>query len=454
MRPVSRSSAPGGLIPSYNNSLGLRTVDGTYNNLLNPTWGAADQQFTELLTPEFRPRYNPSNDPNSVVIDSSIRTISNLIVDQTLGNPAAILTAPTAGRNRRPGKPDGRHDPNQQCIRTDESLFSALTAAEVAAAEAAAAAAANPDDPDLAAAAVAAEAARAGAETALTDARSALDTLLATNGVELDGANVVLSNVAPDEGLSAPFNSWFTLFGQFFDHGLDLVNKGGSGTVFIPLQPDDPLYVAGSPTNFMVLTRATVSAGRRQCDGHRRRRATRQHDDVVRRPEPDLYLALLAPGVLACSTTLDADGVPLATGKLIEGANGGMATWAEVKAQARICSASSSSTSTSAVFRCSRPISMAISFPDADGYAQVITGIGVDRIPLERRYRSFRHCRARHIRPVVALRTGHAFLADIAHNAVPIGKIADGDITIGLGNPGNGDTGIRQRTARCAFHCR
>ena len=32
-----------------------------------------------------------------------------------------------------------------------------------------------------------------------------------------------------------------TFFGQFFDHGLDLVTKGGSGTVFIPLKPDDPL---------------------------------------------------------------------------------------------------------------------------------------------------------------------------------------------------------------------
>ena len=31
--------------------------------------------------------------------------------------------------------------------------------------------------------------------------------------------------------------------------------------MFVPLQPDDPLYVAGSHTNFMVLTRATVSAG-------------------------------------------------------------------------------------------------------------------------------------------------------------------------------------------------
>ena len=71
-------------------------------------------------------------------------------------------------------------------------------------------------------------------------------TLLEANGIELEGANVKIVNAAPDEGLSAPFNSWFTLFGQFFDHGLDLVEKGGNGTVFIPLLPDDPLYVAGA----------------------------------------------------------------------------------------------------------------------------------------------------------------------------------------------------------------
>jgi Animal haem peroxidase len=57
--------------------------------------------------------------------------------------------------------------------------------------------------------------------------------------------------------LGAPSNAWFTFFGQFFDHGLDLVTKGGQDIIFIPLQPDDPLYVAGSPTNFMVETRAT-----------------------------------------------------------------------------------------------------------------------------------------------------------------------------------------------------
>ena len=46
----------------------------------------------------------------------------------------------------------------------------------------------------------------------------------------------------------------FTFFGQFFDHGLDLVTKGG-GTVLMPLQPDDPLFVPGSPDNFMAMTR-------------------------------------------------------------------------------------------------------------------------------------------------------------------------------------------------------
>ena len=72
---------------------------------------------------------------------------------------------------------------------------------------------------------------------------------------------LTIPNTAPDEGLSAGFNSWFTFFGQFFDHGLDLVTKGGNGMVIVPLQPDDPLYVEGGDTNFMVLTRATQFDG-------------------------------------------------------------------------------------------------------------------------------------------------------------------------------------------------
>ncbi|WP_172599275.1 peroxidase family protein [Rhizobium leguminosarum] len=37
----------------------------------------------------------------------------------------------------------------------------------------------------------------------------------------------------------------FTLFGQFFDHGLDFIDKGGQGAkIIIPLDPEDPLYRA------------------------------------------------------------------------------------------------------------------------------------------------------------------------------------------------------------------
>ena len=70
----------------------------------------------------------------------------------------------------------------------------------------------------------------------------------------------------------------FAFFGQFFDHGLDLVTKGG-GTVIMPLKADDPLvagpdHIFGNADDlpvdqrFMVMTRATnlpgPTASRRQ----------------------------------------------------------------------------------------------------------------------------------------------------------------------------------------------
>ena len=86
------------------------------------------------------------------------------------------------------------------------------------------------------------------------------------------GQSIFIPNVAPDVGLSAPYNSWFTLFGQFFDHGVDQTVKSGS-TVFVPLRDDDPLRTLGPdgkagngdevPANqaFMVLTRAQNQPG-------------------------------------------------------------------------------------------------------------------------------------------------------------------------------------------------
>jgi Ca2+-binding RTX toxin-like protein len=43
----------------------------------------------------------------------------------------------------------------------------------------------------------------------------------------------------------APGNSWLAYFGQFFDHGLDFIDKGAAGTkITIPLAVGDPLYRA------------------------------------------------------------------------------------------------------------------------------------------------------------------------------------------------------------------
>ena len=116
IRTASRCSVPGGSIPTYNLAWGLRTVDGTYNNLLHPEWGAADNEFPEpwarisgrswwtrtapaacrrcrSATAGRRQRRASDTAGPSDVFDPYVRTISNLLVDQTLGNPSAILTA-------------------------------------------------------------------------------------------------------------------------------------------------------------------------------------------------------------------------------------------------------------------------------------------------------------------------------------------------------------------------
>ncbi|WP_424630077.1 peroxidase family protein [Bradyrhizobium sp. SYSU BS000235] len=454
LNPAKPLFGPGGSVPAYNVSWGLRTVDGTYNNLLHPDWGSSDTEFPENLGTDFRPaeggmldpdgpgpapafptqpNYNPSNDPNSVVVDGSVRTISNLIVDQTLSNPSAILTALQRA---------GIVPPDQQMAVTAqitaafepiEPLFEALTAAEVAAAAASAAAAANPGDADLAAAAAAAEAARAEAEAALTDARAALDALLEASGIELDGVNVSIPNAAPDEGLSASFNSWFTLFGQFFDHGLDLVAKGGSGTVFIPLQPDDPLYDPASPTNFMVLTRATVLQP--GADG------VMGTADDVERPinnttafvdQNQTYASHGSHQVFLREYAFNAAGDPVATGKLIQGGTQGMATWGDLKVQARDLLGIQLVDSDVGNVPLLATDEYGNFIPGANGFAQIVfpgaspgSFVLVEGDPTANGGLG--------VSVAGAVRTGHAFLADIAHDAVPDG-LADGDIEIGLDN--------------------
>ena len=166
-------------------------------------------------------------------------------------------------------------------------------------------------------------------------------------GCTPDGETLLIPNVSTDAGLSPPFNSWFTLFGQFFDHGLDLTAKGGSGTVFVPLKDDDPL-VAGPdgefgtgddlPPQLRFMTRhaSDQPAGARRSCSVRPTTSTRPPTTTPpgwTRTRPTDRLP--AQQVFLRDYALDSTGLPVSTGRLIQGASGGMATWAEIKTQAR-----------------------------------------------------------------------------------------------------------------------
>lgn len=358
---------------------GLRNVDGTYNNLENgqKLFGAADLVFPRLLTPEFRPGENV---------------------------PAGFGT---------PGQPVGSsthyNQNNGLVFDSRPRLVSNMIVDQTETNPAAEAAFQNTDGAKL------------------------------VNGVRFDGTpfqTYFIPNVTPDEGLSAPFNSWFTLFGQFFDHGLDLVNKGQSGTVFVPLQPDDPLYdpTPGAP-NFMTLTRATNLPGPDNIIGT----ADDVHEHINQTTpfvdQNQTYTSHPSHQVFLREYETNPAGNTVATGKLLEGSGnlGGLATWANIKAQAHTMLG----LNLTDVDLTNLPLLATDTYgkfiPGPNGYAQLVLpgnnllegnptangGLGVNI-------------------PGNVVRTNHAFLDDIAHNAVPRNsngtmKTADADNIINTG---------------------
>ena len=193
-------------------------------------------------------------------------------------------------------------------------------------------------------------------------------------GTDDDKEVFFIGNIAPDEGLSAGFNAWMTFFGQFFDHGLDLVNKGGNGIIYIPLSRTIRCTTRRSPqTNFMVLTRATNIAVHAGDDGnlgtaddvHFHNNQTTPFVDqnqtytshpshqvflreyvLVDRPDDDIAGQFRSTRA-SCSRVLPADLQPGPTSRRRHG-----------RARHRL-----STITTCSMFRCWRRISMATSFP-------------------------------------------------------------------------------------------
>ncbi|WP_236783068.1 peroxidase family protein [Arthrobacter sp. QXT-31] len=285
-------------------SLGLRTVDGSCNNLQpgQENFGATDQVFPRLGSKSFGDAESGSfggppvatsyKQKSGVVFDSQPRTISNLIVDQTSTNPAAVAAA------RFPARTQGNE----------------------------------------------------GVVPCTTDPNATVEPPVAgvPAGCVPSGQTLMIPNVTTDVGLSPPYNSLFTLFGQFFDHGVDQTVKGG-GTVFVPLKADDPLIagpdrIAGNADDlppqkrFMVLTRGQNQAG---ADGVRGTADDVQDTTNTNSPWVDqsqTYTSHPSHQVFLREYVNNAAGRPVSTGKLLGGpagpTSGGMATWATTKAQA------------------------------------------------------------------------------------------------------------------------
>lgn len=394
-----------GLVDSPLLPYGLRTVDGSYNNLVpgREQWGSSGEPFPRITTPTWRdeqddampPGYVPGNNNNygnaGDVVDADPRLISNLIVDQTLDNPAAIAVALRLGGT----SPDAILSAVQN-IHNQHIIVEALPQGT----------------------------------PAYTAAKVQLDTLLAQYGIELDGPTILMPNRAPDEGLSASYNSWFTLFGQFFDHGLDLVSKGGNGTVYIPLSPDDPLYNPASPhTNFMVLTRASTGEGAAN----------------VTTPWVDqnqTYTSHASHQVFLREYVLNSEGKPVATGHLLEGATPkSLATWKDVKDQAKAMLGIELTDADVGMVPLIRTDPYGKFIPDPDtGFAQLIVGVGADGIPNTADDLVVSGTPANPVNPTDAgaLRIANAFLDDIAHSAATINSrgqqmFSDHDDSIGVG---------------------
>lgn len=281
-------------------SKGLRTVDGSCNNLVpgQETFGAADEIFPRLGSKSFRPAESGSlggppaptsyEQKSGVVFDSQPRVISNLVVDQTSTNPAAVAAA---------GNP----------VRTQgaEGVVPCTT------------------DPTPDAAGIPA-------------------------GCVPSHQTLFMPNVTTDVGLSPPYNSMFTLFGQFFDHGVDQTVKGG-GTVFVPLKADDPLiagpdHILGNGDDldpnlrFMVLTRGQNQPGADGILGTEDDIQDAVNTDSPWVDQSQTYTSHPSHQVFLREYLNNNAGRPVSTGKLLGGpagpTAGGMATWATTKAQA------------------------------------------------------------------------------------------------------------------------
>ena len=201
---------------------GIRDVNGIGNNVLNPTWGAVDQPFVRLTNTtgtNAAPATAPSQltPPSITPVSSSGPAAGSLVIPATPASTAPVVT----------GVANGNLYTQTSVVDTSPRVISNIVV----------------DQSPEAMAAI-------GYVTTGEQKLAILDNPALTPQGRL---NPFTGNVNP-----LPTSVFTAMFGQFFDHGLDLVHKGANGAVMVPLLPNDPLYVAGSPINFMYASRTNI----------------------------------------------------------------------------------------------------------------------------------------------------------------------------------------------------
>jgi hypothetical protein len=259
--------------------------------------------------------------------------------------------------------------------------------------------------------------------------------------------SVKIPNITSDYNVSAGYDSWFTWFGQFFDHGLDLIPKAGN-SVLIPLNQNDPVYVPASNTNFMVLTRGADSAGQ---SINLTSPYIDQSQTYGSHPSQNFFLREYN---FAATT-----GVPSADGRLLEGtdvnyntlptawsnkgiggtlfkptgsqdtSNGGMPTWRDIKAQGLLLGFKLTDNDASSI-----PVIATDQYgkfiPSSTGFPQMLYSNGSSFIwasgnpttPLTTGVATYNTARGITLAGTtgwVAVSTGHNFINDTMNSAVP-----------------------------------
>ena len=479
--PLTFDAAAARAVPDAKTPFGLRTVDGSYNNLLEgrELWGAADQPMPRYLDPNYidggaetpfslgpGPLGPVTNTDYGVdgtstfpgtglngghtgnVVDTDPRVISNLVADMSANNPAALYAALVFAESADPyadlAELMAARVTQAQAAAMAVTAQTAFDAAMTVLNAATTAYAANADPAAVAGLIDAIQDAATGvAESGLAldranalaaDPNAGFLALAEEKGLVIQNGSLVIPNVAPDEGISAPFNAWMTFFGQFFDHGLDLISKGGNGSIFIPLKADDPL-IAGADgilgnaddlppsMRFMVLTRSETVFDENGVP-------TQRNTTTPFVDQNQTYTSHASHQVFLREYVMGPNG-PVATGRLLGGQDGGLATWDDVKAQAKNLLGIELTDGDVLNIPLIHTDAYGEFIRGANGLPQIVTGINPDGTPSSLVSGSL---------PVAvntfaagAVRIGHAFLDDIAHTANPFNsqtgalKTADAD---------------------------